>query len=584
MCEIAPQRNGDRMTRIVQNSPRPAGLPETENSTAAQGWKPFLHSNVMFSETPTGVEFHDDFRRFSIDGPGAYKAFRAATPLFEGNVLFADALQHLGAAGAQTIKLFESELYRHGMLTRLTLENPSVAAYQWGGPLDGILRLLANYTPTPIAVLEKISRTPFTICCNHSESAHLIKASLEENGCATVRCAALSPDTSHLRPLLSLSWRELSDAATITVRRIGNGLVIASDVAAEAVAATHVLESLSNEKETAEVPEALIRMAGIVASFEAFKIVSGVMPATLTQALVRIDLSTGEVTQHQLGQQQHDNGDSPLFSLVDPLLGFTPRFLDDDITQMPLRLSQVSVTGPDQRRWVVTGWALDTLEAARERAVEEATTRVLLSQQSARTILDAPLMQPTGLPTPAAVGSSQEEAMERALPRAAAYWSFHSATQGISEVVPFHAGSEPTSCVRDAQELYGAATSTFLELTPLWGHSVVVVQCDNPILSVVAAGDTAEQAAVSAAYGHLALAQLHADKHCPPHDGWSHALPALALRESSMRCLAEEPVTELLTDPRLSAAGLTAVALRPRTWIPASPPTVDSAVHRPLVS
>lgn len=574
------------MTRIVQNSPRPARLPETENSTAAQGWRPFLHSNVMFSETPTGVEFHDDFRRFSIDGPGAYKAFRAATPLFEGDVLFADALQHLGAAGAQTIKLFESELYRHGMLTRLTPENPSVAAYQWGGPWDGILRLLANYTPTPIAVLERISHTPFTICCNHPESAHLIKASLEENGCATVRCAALSPDTSHLRPLLSLSWRELSDAATITVRRIGNGLVIASDVAAEAATATRVLESLSAEEETTDVPEALIRMAGIVASFEAFKIASGVMPATLTQALVRIDLSTGEVTQHQLGQrhQQHNNGDYHLFSLVDPLLGFTPRFLDDDITQMPLRLSQVSVTGPDQRRWIVTGWAPDTLEAARERAVEEAATRILLSQQPAQTMPYTSLMQPTGLPTPAAVGSSLEEATERALPRAAAYWAFYSAAQGISTVVPFHVGTEAASCVRDAQELYGAATSTFLEITPLWGHSVVVVQCDNPTLSVVAAGDSAEKAAVSAAYGHLALAQLHADKHCPPHDGWSHALPALALRESSMRCLAEEPVTELLTDPRLSAAGLTAVALRPRTWIPASPPTVDPAVHRPLVS
>lgn len=571
------------MTRIVQNSPRPTGLPETENSTAAKGWRPFLHSNVMFSETPTGVEFHDDFRRFSIDGPGAYKAFRAATPLFEGDVLFADALQHLGAAGAQTIKLFESELYRHGMLTRLTPENPSVAAYQWGGPWDGILRLLANYTPTPITVLERISHTPFTICCNHPESAHLIKASLEENGCTTVRCAALSPDTSHHQTLLSLSWRELSDAATITVRRIDNGLVITSDVAAEAAAATRVLESLSIEEETAEVPEALIRMAGIVASFEAFKIVSGVMPATLTQALVRIDLSTGEVTQHQLGQQ-HDNGDSPLFSLVDPLLGFTPRFLDDDITQMPLRLSQVSGTGPDQRRWIVTGWAPDTLEAARERAVEEAATRILLSQQPAQAMPYTSLMQPTGLPAPAAVGSSLEEATERALPRAAAYWSFHTAAQGASAVVPFHAATEAASCVRDAQELYDAATSTFLEITPLWGHSVVVVQCDNPTLSVVAAGDSAEQAAVSAAYGHLALAQLHADKHCPPHDGWSHALPALALRESSMRCLAEEPVTELLTDPRLSAAGLTAVALRPRTWIPASPPTVDPAVHRPLVS
>ncbi|ARU46614.1 hypothetical protein [Corynebacterium silvaticum] len=575
------------MTRIVQNSPRPTGLPETENSTAAKGWRPFLHSNVMFSETPTGVEFHDDFRRFSIDGPGAYKAFRAAAPIFEGDVLFSDALQHLGAAGTQTIELFESELHQHGMLTRLTPENPSVAACQWGGPWDGILRLLANYTPTPIAVLERIYHTPFAIRCDHTESARLIKASLEENGCAAVRCAALSPDTSRFQPVLSLSWRELDNATpTITVRRIGNGLVIASDVAAEAVAATRVLESLSVEEETAEVPEALIRMAGIVASFEAFKIVSGVMPATLTQALVRIDLSTGEVTQHQLGQQhqQRDNGDSPLFPLVDPLLGFTPRFLDDDITQMPLRLSQVSVTGPDQRRWIVTGWAPDTLEAARERAVEEAATRVLLSQQLAQAMPGSALMQPTGLPTPAAVGSSSEEATERALPRAAAYWTFRSAAQGTSAVVPFHAGAEAASCVRDAQELYGAATSTFLELTPLWDHSVVVVQCDNPILSVVAAGESAEQAAVSAAYGHLALAQLHADKHCPPHDSWSHALPSLALRESGVLCLTAEPVTEHLTDPRLSAAGLTAVALRPRTWIHAALPAIDPAVHRPLVS
>ncbi|ALP34276.1 hypothetical protein [Corynebacterium pseudotuberculosis] len=584
------------MARIVQSSPHPTSLLEAENSIAAQGWRPFLHSNVMFSETPTGVEFHNDFRRFSVDGPGAYKAFRAAAPLFEGDVPFSDALEYLSTTGAQTITLFESELHRHDMLTRLAPETPSVAQYKWGGPLDGILRLLANYTPTPIAVLERISHTPFVVHCDHEESAQLIKDSLEENGCSMVQCSGLSPDTSRMRPLLSLSWNEAryataetksetkADYATsIIVRRAGNGLVITSHTTEEAATAARVLEVLATEKESSEAPEALIRMAGIIAAFEAFKIVSRVMPATLTQAIVRIDLSTGEVSQHQLGRQ-HDHSDSPLFSLVDPLLGFAPKFLDDDLTQMPLRLSQVSATGPDQRRWIITGWALDTLEAARERVVEEATARVLLSQRPSQTMPDVALKQPTGLPAPAAIGSSQAEAMKRALPCAAAYWAFQSAVQGSSAVVPFSASPEALACISDSQELYGAATSTFLELTPLWDCSVVVLQCDDPTLSVVAAGDSAEEAAVSAAYGHLALAQLHADKHCPPHDNWSHELPPLEPKESGLPDRESEPVAELLTDPRLSAAGLTAVTLYPRRWLDTVPCAVNPAVNRPLIS
>ena len=290
-------------------------------------------------------------------------------------------------------------------------------------------------------------------------------------------------------------------------------------------------------RETTWVP-AVERMIAVIAAFEVFKATTGAMEPETGESILVLDCHTGETRRHRVlpnrllrtvsqnSERLAEMARAAAESLARPpeptgrilpedLDAYTDlvgertfpisEFLDEDLEQLPLKVSAarlvdgppkpVNVGGADL--WNVAGARLDAVR----RAVRAAATATLSPANSASAYMRS--CGGTG------VGHNVREAVEDALASAAVELALHAATTDGAGVVLHEQDTDDKtaflySCARDME-----IVPELIDLGVWLGRHVVVARADSPSgpLWEAAAEDTTDGAVAAALTGLIGALQ-----------------------------------------------------------------------------
>lgn len=435
------------------------------DAAAVLATRPRLRRDVLYTQVPDGVLFHDASTGFRLQSAHAYKFASLVVPYLNGEYLVADLCAGLGETQGRMVVDLARSLLRRGFARDATPADPSGPdrlgddvrrryAAQIGyvdHHVDGAEDRFAQFRQTRVAVLgsDEVARWCALSLVRNGAAEVGLDAAADPEGTVAQEARLAGDDSCPVRvraleggdPLLG--WADLAayDVVVVTPGAPGRQLVALTDAGvpadatllpawllgdhvvvgpltrpgartcwrcallrlgdnADPAAAARLWRSLVVDGAASRAPSApLAAMVGNLLGYEVFRLATGALPAETADAVLVQDLDSLDVTRepllphpecghlgpaapqpepavparvaeltlppgrHEPGVPVPEPGRPEVEAdlvrldrrqvLVQPRAGVFLRFDDDELTQVPLRVSTVEVAlGAGRRRRV----------------------------------------------------------------------------------------------------------------------------------------------------------------------------------------------------------------------------------------
>lgn len=393
-----------------------------------------LRDDVMFSRTEKGVLFvlGQNRAKFEIRGIGQYQLFRALVPFLRGNNNISTILSFVNKKNQSIVLRLLTSLIERNCIVLIKDFNTKSIPSRIRQNYANQIRLAAHFCDTPYRVFNNLTRQRIVVD-SESPFAQFVSKSLVQNGigslgyvkrisnpaartcigqgdsdtsiyifqykienlCLVSEFIDALPETILVMPILTLVDKIIIGPImrSSTSCHLKDAILSVANNTENTEISRYINDS-SREDKDESIPPGIWHIAGIVASFDLFKLFVDPTLSETNDGIIVVDASTGEAIGHKIAWicDPHAGNDAEkgkllirstqdsdqlhhrakelsvrVTGIVDPFSGLLQSFSDDDINQTYLQISKVKYRLNGQITYAY-GWSVESLAEARANA------------------------------------------------------------------------------------------------------------------------------------------------------------------------------------------------------------------------